>query len=63
LQNQNLQQQQSLNNSQIAGQNYAAGLQRQAEGARRWNADKYSGVRTTDNAGISPMFGYGSGYR
>lgn len=63
LQNQNLQQQQSLNNSQIFGQNYQGAMERRDEADRRWKADKYGGVKITDNAGISPMFGYGSGYR
>jgi len=51
LQNQQLQTQQSANNSQIAGQNNSAALQRQAEGAKRWEAEKAMDNRRANSYG------------
>jgi hypothetical protein len=61
LQNQQLQQQQSANNSEIFAKNYQGAMQRRDEADKRWQADKYSGFKITDTMGLSPLFGYGSG--
>lgn len=60
-QNQSLQQQTTQNNSQIARNNNQSAMQLRDEADRQWKADKYSGFKTTDTLGLSPLFGYGSG--